>query len=57
MQEQALLGLFSHALDFPQGALDGGLGPQIAVEGDAEAVSFVANALQDLQGLRVAVYK
>ena len=55
VKEQALLGLFAHALDFAQGALDRGLGAEVAVERDAETVRFIADALQDLQGLGIAV--
>ena len=55
VEEQTLLGLLANALDLAQGALDGGLGAEIAVEGDAETVRFVADPRQDLQGLGVAV--
>ena len=32
VEEETLLGLLAHALDFTQGALDGGLGAEVAVE-------------------------
>ena len=57
MQQQALFRLLAHALDLVQGALDGRLGPQVAVEGDAEAVRFVADTLEHLQGLGIPVDK
>ena len=51
MEQQALLGLLADAFDVAQGAVDGRFGAEVAVEGDAEAVGFVADLLQDAQGL------
>ena len=50
-QQQALLRLRPHPADFPQGALDGRLGTQVPVEGDAEAVRLVPDVLENLQRL------
>ena len=55
MHQQALLGLLPHAGNGAQRRLDGRLAAQRAVEGDAEAVRLVADALQHLEGLRIAV--
>ena len=55
MQQEALLGFGADAGNLAQGALDGRFGAQVAVEGDAEAVGFVANLLQYFQRARVAV--
>ena len=55
VEKEALLGLLPHALDFTQGALNGGLGAEVAVERDAETVRLIADALEHLQGLGVAV--
>ena len=55
VEEQALLRLFTHALDFAEGALDGSLGTEVAVKGNAEAVRFVADVLEHLQGLGIPV--
>ena len=51
VQQQPLLGLLTHTFDLAEGALNGGLGAEIAVEGNAEAVRLVPDALLDLQGL------
>ena len=55
VEQQALLGLLADALDIAQGAVDGRFGAEVAMEGDAEAVGFVADLLQDAEGLRVPV--
>ena len=49
MEQQQLFGLLAYTLDLAEGALDGGLGAEVAVEDDAEAVRLVPDALQDLQ--------
>ena len=55
MHQQPLLGLLPHPLYAAKSRLDGALAAQRAVEGDAEAVSLVPDALQQLQSLRIAV--
>ena len=57
MHQEALLRLFPNAFDLPEGTLDGRLGPQVPVEGNAKAVGLVTDALQHLQGLRIPVDK
>ena len=55
VHQQALLRLLPHARNGAERRLDGGLAAQRAVEGDAEAVRFVADALQHLERLGIAV--
>jgi len=49
MKQEPLLRLFTHSLDVAQHRMDLRLAAQVAVEGDAEAVRFVADLHQDLE--------
>ena len=57
MHQKLLLRLLAHALDSAQCRLDRRLAAQGTVEGDSESVGLIPDALQNLEGLRIAVYE